>query len=117
MPEEIGSRIQKFRLMKKISLSELANRAGVAKSYLSNVERNIQSNPSIHFLNKIANSLDITVEQLLYGKEIKAEDLLDSDWLQLARDAMNSGMSKTQFKELLDFQKWKLKMDEDHNEQ
>ncbi|HEY4431941.1 MAG TPA: helix-turn-helix transcriptional regulator, partial [Paenibacillus sp.] len=36
----MGQRIQHLRLEKGFSLSELADRADVAKSYLSNVERN-----------------------------------------------------------------------------
>ena len=112
MIEDIGNRIQSLRLAKGLSLSELASRAGVAKSYLSNVERNIQSNPSIHFLGKMANSLDVPLELILYGHEAKVEGHLDSDWQQLVKDAMSSGISKTQFREFLEFQKWKKQSDD-----
>lgn len=57
----IGQRIKNFRLQKQLSLSELAEKAGVAKSYLSSIERNIQSNPSVQFLEKIAAVLGISV--------------------------------------------------------
>ncbi|WP_418789337.1 helix-turn-helix domain-containing protein, partial [Priestia megaterium] len=42
----IGQRIRDLRTKQGISLTELANRAGVAKSYISSVERGIQLNPS-----------------------------------------------------------------------
>ena len=42
-----------------MSMTELAEKAGVAKSYLSSLERNLQTNPSIQFLEKIAVVLDV----------------------------------------------------------
>lgn len=48
----IGQRIKQYRKEKGYSLSELAEKAGVAKSYLSSIERNLQTNPSIQFLEK-----------------------------------------------------------------
>lgn len=41
----IGERIKRLRLQKGISLTELAEKAGVAKSYISSIERNLQKNP------------------------------------------------------------------------
>ncbi|MFD3260350.1 helix-turn-helix domain-containing protein [Paenibacillus lentus] len=108
MPDHIGERIQKFRLDQDLSLSELASKADVAKSYLSNVERNIQSNPSIQFIEKIADALNVTIPMLLYGDR-PAEHLLDPEWSLLVQEAMNSGISKQEFKSFLEFQKWKLK--------
>ena len=48
----IGDRVKRIRLEKNLSMSELADKAGVAKSYLSSLERNLQSNPSIPSLDK-----------------------------------------------------------------
>ena len=53
MIEDIGNRIQSLRLAKGLSLSELASRAGVAKSYLSNVERNAVKAVDELIMNKI----------------------------------------------------------------
>lgn len=102
----IGKRIQQLRKSKGLSLTELAERAGVAKSYLSNVERNIQSNPSIQFLEKITDVLNVSVESLIYDENTN-DDALDKQWLELVVEAMNSGVSKEEFKEFLDYQKWK----------
>ncbi len=91
-----------------MSLSELAEQAGVAKSYLSSIERNLQSNPSIQFIEKVGKVLDASVNELLMSESEKdIRNQLDEDWLELAQDAMNSGISKDQFKEFLDFNKWK----------
>ncbi|QWU16586.1 Transcriptional regulator, contains XRE-family HTH domain [Paenibacillus sophorae] len=109
MPDNIGQHIQHLRLEKGLSLSELAGKADVAKSYLSNVERNIQSNPSIQFIEKIAEALDVPVHVLLYGEiSDTQEEPLDSEWFKLVQEAMASGVSKREFKEFLDYQKWRL---------
>lgn len=103
----IGERIQKIRLENHMSLSELAERASIAKSYLSNVERNIQSNPSIQLIEKIAEALGVSVNSLLYDDPSIADTELDPDWLRLVQDAMSAGISKSEFQQFLEFQKWK----------
>ncbi len=45
------------------------------------------------------------MEQLINENEDKKEDI-DQEWLELAKEAMESGVSKEQFKEFLEFQKW-----------
>jgi XRE family transcriptional regulator of biofilm formation len=107
----IGQRIKEYRLQRKLTLSELAENAGIAKSYLSSIERNLQSNPSIQFLEKIAAVLDVSVNTLLHNEENDTTENpdLDSDWAKLVREAMNSGISKDQFREFLEFNKWKNK--------
>jgi XRE family transcriptional regulator, master regulator for biofilm formation len=101
----IGERVKKYRQERKMSLSELAEQAGVAKSYLSSLERNLQKNPSIQFLEKIASVLNIPIDRLIHDEPDK--EYVDSDWIGLVREAMDSGISKEQFKEFLEFNKWK----------
>lgn len=107
----IGDRVKKYRLEKKKSLSELADQAGVAKSYLSSIERNLQSNPSIQFLEKISAVLNIPVDYLVHEKINKEE--LDNEWMGIVKEAMNSGISKEQFREFLEFQKWRVHNNKD----
>lgn len=92
-----------------MSLTELAEQAGVAKSYLSSLERNLQSNPSIQFLEKISAVLGVSVDYFII--ENPNTDQLDSDWINLVKEAMNSGVTKEQFREYLEFNKWRI----DHN--
>jgi XRE family transcriptional regulator of biofilm formation len=103
--DSIGTRIKMIRTQKRISLSELAEAAGVAKSYLSNVERGIQSNPSIQFIEKMALTLKVPINALLFGET--DDDNLDPEWTLLVQEAMASGVDKQQFKEFLEYQKWK----------
>ncbi|GAE28577.1 regulator [Halalkalibacter wakoensis JCM 9140] len=109
----IGTRIKEERLKKGFSLSELALRADVAISYLSSVERNIQSNPSIQFLEKIAEALDTQIHSLMGNKNEELDGDLDEEWLQLAKEAQNSGISKQQFVEYLEFTKWQKQKEQE----
>ena len=107
----IGKRIQELRIKRGLSLSELAERAGVAKSYLSAIERMIQINPSIQVLEKLSAVLEIPVQQLLVDETITEEDSIDPEWFELAKEAMQSGISKEEFKDFLEFQKWRQHKD------
>lgn len=109
----IGERIQMLRKRKGLSLTELSHRAGVAKSYLSSIERGLQQNPSIQFLEKVSAVLNVTVEEFLNNdeKSDRNPDQLDNEWTDIVREAMASGVSKEQFKEFLEFNKWKTKRD------
>ncbi|GEL78407.1 helix-turn-helix domain-containing protein [Tenuibacillus multivorans] len=110
----IGERVKKYREKQNMSLTELAERAGVAKSYISALERNIQKNPSVQFLEKVASELNITIDHLIKDDmdEDESSSGLDADWEELVREAMNSGVSKEEFKSFLEFNKWKLKNDD-----
>lgn len=103
----IGDRVKRLRQEKRMSLSELAEQAGVAKSYLSSLERNLQTNPSIQFLKKIAAVLNVPVDHLIHEQINKDE--LDTEWMKIVKEAMESGVSKEQFREFLDFNKWRSK--------
>ncbi|MDR7073390.1 XRE family transcriptional regulator of biofilm formation [Fictibacillus barbaricus] len=103
----IGERVKKYRMDKGLSITALAEKAGVAKSYISALERNIQQNPSIQLLEKIADVLNISVDHLI-NQEVDTKNL-DHEWAELVKEAMGSGVSKEQFKEFLEFNKWKNK--------
>ncbi|WP_188454151.1 helix-turn-helix domain-containing protein [Virgibacillus oceani] len=106
----IGEKIKQIRQDKKMSMSELAEKAGVAKSYLSSIERNLQTNPSIQFIEKIGAVLGVSVNELIREDNMmQAEDQLDDEWLKIVQEAMESGVSKEQFKEYLEFNKWRNK--------
>ncbi|USK69953.1 helix-turn-helix domain-containing protein [Peribacillus asahii] len=106
----IGARVKKLRQEKKISMTELAEKAGVAKSYLSSLERNLQTNPSIQFLEKIAAVLDVPIDALLFDQSNR--ESLDSEWLKIVEEAMRSGVSKQQFREFIEFNQWKSKKED-----
>jgi transcriptional regulator with XRE-family HTH domain len=60
----VGLNVQKLRRDMKLSQEELAARAQVNQSYLSDIERGIR-NPSIMVLDRIARALSADPEELL----------------------------------------------------
>lgn len=103
----IGEKIKRLRNEKDLSISELAEKAGVAKSYLSSIERNIQSNPSIQFIEKIGQVLGVSVNELLRDDRLNLTEDLDDEWLEIVQEAMESGVSKEEFKEYLAYNRWR----------
>lgn len=95
-----------------MSISELAEKANVAKSYLSSIERNLQTNPSIQFIEKISAVLGASVNEIINENESQNPEDLDNEWLRIVQEAMDSGISKEQFKEYLEFNKWRNKQDD-----
>jgi XRE family transcriptional regulator of biofilm formation len=101
----IGERIKSLREKKGYSITKLADLAGVSKSYLSYIERNMQNNPSLQVMAKIAAPLDSNIEYLL-GEEhlpkIHEEEILDEEWQLIIKNAVDEGMSKGDFQALKD---------------
>lgn len=106
----IGSNIQELRKKKGLSLSELAERTSISKSYLSNIERNLNQNPSIHIIKKLALVLDVDLKVLLktnMNEEI--QPCIESEWLEFVNKLKRSGIEKEQIHEympLIEFIKW-----------
>ena len=62
----LGARIGQLRELQGLSLGALAEAAGgMAKSYLSKIERGEVENPGLKTLSAIARALDVTVADLL----------------------------------------------------
>ena len=62
----IGNHIKSFREQKNISQAELAERLYVTRQAVSNWECG-KTEPDIETLHKIADILEITIEELIYG--------------------------------------------------
>ncbi len=103
----IGAKVKRLRKEKGLSLSELAERADIAKSYLSNLERDIQTNPSINVLEKIATVLNVPVEHIL-GVNKEEPLVIDDEWQELIKEAMSSGVDKKEFRAFLEYNKWRI---------
>lgn len=110
----IGKRIQELRLAKGWSLTELAERAGVSKSYISYIEREVHTNPSLHVLEKISAVLNIDLNSLMQKEKDELatpstleSDGMESEWMEWAREASHSSFSKEDFEEYKDFLLWR----------
>ena len=67
----LGGRIRSLRQARRLTLRELAARAGVTESFLSQVEREVAS-PSIVTVQRIARSLDLSIAQLFAEEHDRA---------------------------------------------
>lgn len=63
---EMGKRIEYLRKQKKFTQEELAFRSNINKNYLCDIEKG-RRNPTLIILSKIANGLEITLEELFKG--------------------------------------------------
>ncbi|MED4583104.1 helix-turn-helix domain-containing protein [Brevibacillus choshinensis] len=109
----LGKCIQELRMQKGLSMSELAERSGVTKSYLNALERGIKTNPSIQILEKIAGVLDMELGSLVrYVYDRQAGNApFDSEWIELICEMKRSGISKEILKSWKDA--WANNEDED----
>lgn len=70
----MGNAISSFRNDASISQEELAARAGVHRTYISQLERDLKS-PTIDTLRKIALALDVKTSQLIKLTEADSDEL------------------------------------------
>ena len=64
--KQLGMRVRYLRKQKGMSQLELSLDSGVNKNYISDLERG-DRNPTLIVLERIANSLDVTLEELFKG--------------------------------------------------
>lgn len=62
--EKVGKTIQRLRSTGNLSLGDLSEMSGVAKSMISQIEKN-ESNPTIGTLSRLSQALGISVEDVL----------------------------------------------------
>ncbi|MBQ8459231.1 helix-turn-helix transcriptional regulator [bacterium] len=63
--KNIAENLRKIRAIKRISQDDLANICDISQQYICKIEKE-KVNPSILILYKIANALEITVNDLVY---------------------------------------------------
>ncbi|RLQ96277.1 XRE family transcriptional regulator [Falsibacillus albus] len=107
----LGKKLYEIRKRRGYTLSEVADRAHISKSYLSNIERNLNQNPSITVIKKLAKVLNVDLSELIYmdSNERNGQDELEKEWIELANELKESGIEKGEIKEyktLLEFIKW-----------
>jgi len=57
-----GSKIKKLRELKNWSQGELAERAGISRSYLSELESGTRNDPAATYLKKLADALRVPID-------------------------------------------------------
>lgn len=65
---QLGKTIQRLRKAYNLSLSELAEQSGVAKSIISQIERN-ETNPTLATIWRLSQALDVSIERFLVASD------------------------------------------------
>ncbi|WP_249869461.1 helix-turn-helix domain-containing protein [Oceanobacillus saliphilus] len=106
----IGENIKRIRKELGITLSECAQRANISKSYLSNIERNLNRNPSVLIIEKIAGVLNVDIHKLIGSEDEQNEQAITGEWLDFVNELRESGVEKEQlpeFKSVIEFARWR----------
>ncbi|WP_459482061.1 helix-turn-helix domain-containing protein [Clostridium saccharoperbutylacetonicum] len=70
----LGDNIRKIRKEKRISINNLARLSGISVGYLSDIENNKFTNPTLDKLNKIAEILEVSTTEL-FNDQIDSENV------------------------------------------
>ncbi len=65
---QLGKTVQRLRKAYNLSLSELSDQSGVAKSIISQIERN-ETNPTLSTIWRLAQALDVSIERFMQSSE------------------------------------------------
>jgi transcriptional regulator with XRE-family HTH domain len=68
---QLGKSVQRLRKANNLSLSELSEHSGVAKSIISQIERN-ETNPTLATIWRLAQALDVSIERVLQERDDSA---------------------------------------------
>ncbi len=109
----IGRNIQEIRKRKGLTLTQLAANAGISKSYLSNIERGVNQNPSIDVLKRLAIVLNADLKTLLRVQEnTETDENLNQELIELIEELKTTVIEKEQvdeYRALIQYIKWKNK--------
>lgn len=65
---QLGRTVQRLRKAYNLSLSELSEQSGVAKSIISQIERN-ETNPTLSTIWRLSQALDVSIDRFLQSSE------------------------------------------------
>ncbi len=68
LSNQLGNAVQRLRKSYGLSLADLSARSGVAKSIISQIERN-ETNPTLTTIWRLAHALDVSIQSMLEGGE------------------------------------------------
>jgi transcriptional regulator with XRE-family HTH domain len=104
---QLGKTVNRLRKASNLSLSELSEQSGVAKSIISQVERN-ETNPTLVTLWRLAQALDVSIEQVLREDDDSAflEKISRNDTPLLVSDDGRCRLGITGWSKTIDWLQW-----------
>lgn len=100
-----GKKIKILRDKKGISLGKLSEMTGISKSYLSLLEREIQTNPGLDILEKLAATFDVEVDELVgkssgFSKQTSSGKALVKSTLKVEIELSEEQLTPEKFKQI-----------------
>jgi len=84
--ERLGRRVRELRKRKRLTQTELAEKAGIDPKYIGQIERG-ETNPTVRLLANIAQALDISLAELFtFPQEVEEEEFEDIRVLDIVRN-------------------------------
>lgn len=91
----LGDNIRKIRKEKKISINKLSELTGISLGYISDLENNKATNPSVDKLNLIANVLNVNVDAFFKDDIDMWDSTIDTTQLKEEVKMFETGEFKT----------------------
>ena len=76
----LGDNIKKIRKSRHISINNLSKLTNISLGYLSDLENNKFTNPTIEKLDKIATTLGVSTKDFFDDKKIKNDELKEKEY-------------------------------------
>lgn len=70
----LGQTVRFLRQGKGWTLSDLSEKSGVGKAYISDLENNVAGKPNIQYVFSIARALGVTLDRLIHGTSLEAPE-------------------------------------------
>lgn len=86
----VGENIKRFRTQRHMTQDELAQQLNVTRQAVSNWETG-KTQPDIETLHKIAQILDVTMEELIYGSKQASTTVVKKTMVQQVTKGMSFG--------------------------
>ena len=86
----IGKNIKKFREQRNMTQEQLADVLHVTRQAVSNWERG-KTQPDVETIKELANALDCTAEQLIYGKESRKITIINNFGAKTVTEGLSFG--------------------------
>lgn len=93
-----GDNIRRFREARGLGVNELSRLSGVNASYISALERGEKENPTIQTLEKIADTLGVTLDQIMKSTPVTKDTIKKWDNDLIREDSSLYGLGE--FKDL-----------------
>lgn len=107
----IARKLHDLRIAKRLSLQQVADKVGISKAHVFNLEKGITANPSMDLVKKLADLFRVRVADLV-GENPDAEDE-PAEMVAMFRDLKNLGEPEREMiRMLMETMKNKRKADE-----